>query len=99
MNQIPEDSLPKEDGNTINDENWATRGTGGSAGIQNSDENDPAQLVRTEILQGSRVGDQRVRKTYAHTSLKRVDSGLLEATPETEIPRGRLGHRYRYSNC
>lgn len=97
MDQKQEDSLQKEDGNIVNGENWATRGTSGSAGTQNSDENDPAQLVRTEILKGSTIGDQRVRRTYAtHSSLKRVNSGILEATPETDIPRGSVG-RFNYN--
>ncbi len=97
MDQKQEDSLQKEDSNTGNGENWATRGTSGSAGTQNSGENDPAQLVRTEVLPGSTIGDQRVRRTYAtHSSLKRVNSGILEATPETEIPKGGFG-RFNYN--
>ena len=96
MNQEQEDSLPKES-NDINDGDWASRGTSGVVGTQSTDENDPAQLVRTEILKGSTIGDQRVRKTYAtHSSLKRVNSGILEATPETQIPTDRLG-RLRYN--
>lgn len=97
MNQEQEDSLPKEDANRINAENWASRGTNGSAETQNGNENDPAQLVRTETLMGSLLGDQRVRRTYAtRSSLKRVNSGILEATPETEIPRSGFG-RFRYN--
>ncbi|GAC1389208.1 MAG: hypothetical protein NVS4B11_00870 [Ktedonobacteraceae bacterium] len=97
MDQKQEDSLQKEDTTTPNGENWAARGTSVSAGTQNSAENDPAQLVRTEVLQGSTLGDQRVRRTYAtHSSLKRVNSGILEATPETEIPKSGFG-RFRYN--
>jgi len=97
MDQKQEDSLQKENTNTGNGENWATRGTSGSAGTQNSAENDPAQLVRTEVLPGSTIGDQRVRRTYAtHSSLKRVNSGILEATPETEIPKGGFA-RFNYN--
>ncbi len=96
MDQKQEDSLPTES-NDINDDNWASRGASGITGTQNEDENDPAQLVRTEFLQGSTLGDQRVRKTYAtHSSLKRVNSGILEATPETQIPQGNFG-RLRYN--
>jgi len=98
MDQKQEDSLQKEvDSNTGNGENWATKGTSGSAGTQNNGENDPAQLVRTEVLPGSTIGDQRVRRTYAtHSSLKRVNPGILEATPETEIPKGGFG-RFNYN--
>ncbi len=92
MDQKQEDSLRKVENNTSDGENWASRGANGIAGTQNGDENDPAQLVRTEILQGSTLGDQRVRRTYAtHSSLKRVNSGILEATPETQIPKGGFG--------
>ncbi len=96
MNQEQENSLPKES-NDIHDGDWASRGTNGVVGTQTTDENDPAQLVRTEILKGSTLGDERVRRTYAtHSSLKRVNSGILEATPETQIPSDGLG-RLRYN--
>ncbi len=96
MDQKQEDSLPKES-NDINDRDWASRGTNGITEIQNDDENDPAHLVRTEILKGSTLGDERVRRTYAtHSSLKRVNSGILEATPETQIPTSSFG-RFRYN--
>ncbi len=96
MDQKQEDSLPKE-GNDISDGDWASRGTNSIVGTQNDDENDPAQLVRTEILKGSTLGDERVRRTYAtHSSLKRVNSGILEATPETQIPTSSFG-RFRYN--
>lgn len=95
--QQEEDSLQKEGANTLDNENWASRGTSGIAGTQSGDENDPAQLVRTEVLQGTVLGEQRVRRTYAtHSSLKRVNSGILEATPETEIPKSSFG-RLRYN--
>ena len=96
MNQEQEDSLPKES-TDINDGNWASKGTSGVVGTQSTDENDPAQLVRTEILKGSTLGDERVRRTYAtHSSLKRVNSGILEATPETQVPTSSFG-RFRYN--
>ncbi len=92
-----EGSLSKETNTIGTDENWANRGTNGAAGTHDGDENDPAQLVRTELLTGTLLGDQRVRKTYAtHSSLKRVNSGILEATPETEIPKGGFS-RVRYN--
>ncbi len=95
MDHRHEDSLP-EDGSDINSGDWASRGKNGVVGTQTTDENDPAQLVRTEILKGSTLGDQRVRRTYAtHSSLKRVNSGILEATPETQIPTNSFG-RFRY---
>ncbi len=96
MNQEQEDSLPKES-NDINDGDWASKGTSGVVGTQATDENDPAQLVRTEILKGSTLGDERVRRTYAtHSSLKRVNSGILEATSATQIPTSSFG-RFRYN--
>ena len=96
MNQNQEEDSQPATSNTIHDSDWASRGTDGVVRTHVSDENDPAQLMRTEILQGSTLGDQRVRKTYAHSSLRRVNSGILEATPETQIPRGNLG-RIRYN--
>jgi len=92
MDQQQEDSLPQEDVNRSNDGNQATGSTRGTPGTQNNDGNDAAQLVRTELLQGTLLGDQRVRRTYAtHSSLKRVNSGILEATPETQVPKGGFG--------
>ena len=45
-----------------NGENWATRGASGVARTQ-SDATPTGQLARTEVLQGTRPGDQRVRKS------------------------------------
>ncbi len=96
MDQRQEESLSQEDMDKIADENWAARGTSGIASTQEN-ENDPAHLVRMEVLRGTTLGDQRVRKTYAtHSSLRRVNAGTLEATPETEIPRDSFG-RFRYN--
>jgi len=96
MDQKQEDFLQQKDTDTLNGDNWATRGTDGIARTQD-DENDPAHLVRTEVLQGTRLGDQRVRKTYAtHSSLRRVNTSTLEATPETEIPKDSFG-RFGYN--
>ncbi len=96
MDQKQEGFVSQENMDSSNDENWAIRGTSGIARTRD-DENDPAHLVRTEVLQGAKLGDQRVRKTYAtHSSLKRVNAGTLEATPETEIPKDSFG-RFRYT--
>ncbi len=96
MDQKREGFLSQEDTDRAHSENWATRGTSGIVRTQD-DENDLAQLVRTEVLQGATLGDQRVRKTYAtHSSLKHVNAGTLEATPETEIPKDSFG-RFRYT--
>ena len=103
MDQKQEDPLQKEAEHretevpATNGENWAAKGANGTGETPSNDENDPAHLVRTELLSGTFLGDQRVRRTYAtHSSLKRVDSGRLEATPETEIPKGGFG-RFRYN--
>ena len=65
MDQKQEEFLSHEDtSDSSHGENWATRGTSGIARTQD-DENDAAHLVRTEVLQGTTLGDQRVRKTYA----------------------------------
>ncbi len=101
MDQKQEDSLQKEGEQRVEGQTWATRGTSGAAetlsDTSQDDENDPAKLIRTELLSGTLLGDQRVRKTYAmHSSLRRVNSGILEATPETEIPKGGF-ERFRYS--
>lgn len=58
----------------------------------------PASLVRAETVQGAKLGDQRFRKTYINSSLKRTQTGVLEATPETQIPQdsfGRAGYYVR----
>ncbi len=94
MDSKQEGFSPEEN---IDGENWATRGTSGVARTQGDATTPTGQLARTQVIQGTRLGDQRVRKTYAtRSSLRRVDDGTLEATPETEIPRGRLG-RFNYN--
>lgn len=51
-----------------------------------------APVVRREVLQGRILGEQRVRTIYpSHTSLRKVEDGVLEATPETNVPRGGFG--------
>ena len=96
MDQKQEESSLQESTDSSEHENWAARGTSGVTSPQ-EDENDPAHLVRTEVLQGTMLGDSRVRRTYsAHSSLKRVNTRTLEATPETEIPQGNFG-RFSYN--
>ena len=56
----------------------------------------PTSLVRAETVQGEKLGDQRYRKTYVNSSLKRNQTGILEATPETQIPQGGLGRAGYY---
>jgi len=58
----------------------------------------PASLMRSETVQGAKLGDQRFRTTYVNSSLKRNKTGVLEATPETQIPQdtfGRTGYYVR----
>ena len=52
------------------------------------DEEDPSILMRTEVRQGSRLGDVRVRLVRpSHSMFRRLDAGLLEATDATQVPR------------
>ncbi len=52
------------------------------------DEEDPSMLLRTEVRQGSRLGDTRVRLVRpSHSMFRRLDSGLLEATEAAQAPR------------
>lgn len=56
-----------------------------------------APMARTEVLQGRLLGDQRVRTIYpSHSSLRKVQDGVLEATPATDVPRDGFG-RVRYT--
>lgn len=55
------------------------------------DEEDPSMLLRTEVKQGSRLGDVRVRLVRpSHSMFRRLDSGLLEATEAAQAPRNGL---------
>ena len=55
------------------------------------DEEDPSMLLRTEVRQGSRLGDVRVRLVRpSHSMFRRLDSGLLEATEAAQAPRTKL---------
>lgn len=52
---------------------------------------DPSFLMRTEVRQGSRPGDVRVRWVRpTHEAFRRRSAGLLEATTGAEAPRTRL---------
>ncbi len=52
-----------------------------------TDEDDPSQLVRYEEVRGSKLGDVRVRRMIpASPKLRRVESGVLEATTEADAP-------------
>jgi len=52
------------------------------------DEEDPSVLMRTEVRQGSRLGDVRVRLVRpSHSMFRRLDTGLLEATEATQNAR------------
>ncbi len=56
------------------------------------DEEDPSMLLRTEVRQGSRLGDVRVRLVRpSHSMFRRLDSGLLEATEAAQAPRTGFG--------
>jgi amino acid transporter len=51
-------------------------------------EEDPSLLLRTELRQGSKPGDVRVRLVRpSHRMFRRLDAGVLEATKEAEEPR------------
>jgi amino acid transporter len=48
---------------------------------------DPALLSRREVRPGSKLGDMRIRIVRpAHPAFRRLATGLLEATEETEAP-------------
>jgi amino acid transporter len=52
---------------------------------------DPSFLMRTEVRQGSRPGDVRVRWVRpTHDAFRRRSAGVLEATTEAEAPRTSL---------
>src|SRR5712691_1586332 len=56
------------------------------------DENDPTQLYRAEVRQGTLPGDLRVRIVRpSQRAFRRVRTGLLEATKVTQAPRSGFG--------
>lgn len=86
MNQ-PHDSSFQRNEKSVSERE---RGQSGSEEAENAT-GTPTSLVRAETVQGMRLGDQRYRKTYVNSSLRRNQAGVLEATPETQIPQGGLG--------
>jgi len=56
---------------------------------------DPALLMRTEVRPGRFPGSERIRLIHPrHPSLRRVKTGVLEATEETEVPRNGLARQF-----
>lgn len=56
------------------------------------DENDPALLLRTDVRQGSLVGNVRVRIVRPQNrAFRRVSTGVLEATESTQAPQTGFG--------
>lgn len=54
------------------------------------EEEDPSLLVRFEEIRGSTLGDVRMRRVLpAHPKLRRVESGVLEATAAADAPQTR----------
>src|SRR5579859_1567014 len=55
-------------------------------------EDDPALLARAEVVQGKFPGQERIRIVRpSHTSLKRVGTGMLQATEATSAPPNGIG--------
>ncbi|MGZ3642409.1 MAG: APC family permease [Ktedonobacteraceae bacterium] len=56
------------------------------------DEEDPTRLVRTEVREGSFLGNERVRVVLpSQRAFRRVGTGRLEATELTQAPRKGVG--------
>src|SRR5438270_987122 len=56
-------------------------------------DDDPTFLVRPEVRKGRLIGDEHVRYEISRQSaFKRISTGLLEATKETQAPHGALEH-------
>jgi amino acid transporter len=54
---------------------------------------DLARLTRTEVRPGKFAGQERIRITQpSHTSLQRIETGVLKATEAVEIPHGPVSH-------
>lgn len=59
---------------------------------QTSVESDPTQLVRPEVRPGAFLGNERIRFVYPRQpALRRVRTGVLEATAVSQKPQGPLG--------
>ena len=72
-----------------------------NAGLAREDttliDEDPAGLARTEVRLGKFPGQERVRIIRpSHTSLRRVSTGRLKATEETQTPRSPTGRAFYY---
>jgi amino acid transporter len=51
------------------------------------DEDDPTLLIRSEVRQGSKLGDMRIRRVLPTSQkLRRIQGGVLEATPAADAP-------------
>jgi amino acid transporter len=64
------------------------------------DEDDPTLLIRSEVRQGSKLGDVRVRRVLpTQQKLKRIEAGMLEATSAADIPQTpleRMTRRFKH---
>src|SRR5713226_4845990 len=68
------------------------RGGLSKGGPQKSDEADPTLLVRPEVRPGMFPGNERIRFVYPRQpALRRIRTGVLEATAVTQKPQGVLG--------
>ena len=80
---IEKDQPPKE-----NDQRVASN----NGRPQTSVESDPTQLVRPEVRPGAFPGNERIRFVYPRQpTLRRVRTGVLEATAVSQKPQGVLG--------
>lgn len=60
-------------------------------------EDDATFLVRPEVRKGEKLGDERVRWVVPQkTAFRRIGTGVLEATKETQLPRTRLERLKRF---
>lgn len=58
---------------------------------------DPTFLLQTEVRKGKSIGDERVRwELPRETPLKRIASGVLEATKVSQAPQSRLDYVKRF---
>src|SRR5690242_9359917 len=68
------------------------RVAGSNGRLQTSVESDPTQLVRAEVRPGAFPGNERIRYVYPRQpALRRVRTGVLEATAMSQKPQGVLG--------
>src|SRR5579859_6959548 len=82
---IEKDQPPQE-----NDQRVASNN--GRPQTQTSVESDPTQLVRPEVRPGAFPGNERIRFVYPRQpTLRRLRTGVLEATAVKQKPQGVLG--------